>query len=270
MRKLIVVALLFCALAVILFAGQEEEKKKAAAKSQWAEQQITTQDGVILKGQLNEVKDAKAMVVLLHMLGKTWETWKPLAATLTQRGYSVFAYDARGHGLSTTTKDGKTVSYRNFAAKGKDNEWNKMAGDLGAVVEYLRSKSDAAKRSVVFIGASIGGNAALIDAAADKSVAAVVLLSPGLNYHDVETEEAAKKYGTRPLLIIASMGDAQSYEPSAKLEQVVKGANADAKVRFLPGPGNAHGTDMLNPLVNEEILRWLGESLKTQEPPKAQ
>src|SRR5205085_3046220 len=112
----------------------------------------------------------------------------------------VLAIDGRGFGESTAKTDGKTVT-----AGRTDTDVKTMLGDVGAAFDFLAKQKNVNPNRIGVVGASYGSSLALIYAADNPKVAAVALLSPGLNYFgNMQTEPAIKKYGDRPLELIAA------------------------------------------------------------------
>ena len=110
-------------------------------------------------------------------------------------------------------------------------------------------KVDPARIGIV--GASYRSSLALIYAAEDPRVKATALLSPGLNYFgNMPTEPAVKKYGGRPLLLVAADDDAESAKSVRKLKEA--GANDKYEVKIYPKGG--HGTGLFGAKVGLEDL----------------
>jgi len=139
-----------------------------------------------------------------------------------------------------------------------------MTSDLALNVKTLVQKKKADAKNIVITGASIGANTVLKYAAKDKDVRAIVLLSPGLSYHDVITEPAARAYAGRSCFIACSKGDAYSYTSCRRLKEILdtgagkKKSQAVLEVRR----GRAHGTDMLGGELDSKLLNWLKDVLK--------
>lgn len=87
--------------------------------------------------------DPRAVVLLLHGGGQNRHAWDTTARRLHTRGYTVVAYDARGHGDSDWDPAGLY-------------DLERFASDLLAVRAHTRSG-----HAVVAIGASLGGLAIL-------------------------------------------------------------------------------------------------------------
>ncbi|GFE82043.1 peroxidase [Steroidobacter agaridevorans] len=98
--------------------------------------QIATRDGVMLVADVAGNADAPC-VVLAHGGGQTRYSWQATLQALVAAGYRALAYDARGHGESGWSPDGKYSFFQ-------------RADDLRAVL-------DDAGGAAILIGASMGG-----------------------------------------------------------------------------------------------------------------
>lgn len=198
---------------------------------------MVTEDGVKLRGTYYNPGVANAPgVVLLHMLGRQRSDWEAFAGQLQEAGYGVIAIDLRGHGESEGERD--------FSA---------MTKDAAIAAKFLRAREEIDPGRLAIIGASVGANIALNYAAEDPGILGAVLLSPGLDYRGVTTEDALKRYGDRLLLIVASEED--SYAASSSETLAAEAANAELVMLSDQG----HGTRMLNEEsgLEQTILDWL-------------
>lgn len=199
---------------------------------------FTTDDdaAVQIVGDLYVPEKTPAPAILaLHQWGADRSTYTSFAKMMRDAGFVVLAIDGRGFGESTQGADGKV-------AEGWDTQ-----GDIAAAVEYLKSQPSVNGLRIGLLGASYGASNALIYAAGDaQNIRSVVLLSVGLNYHDsLPTEPAIKKYGDRPLLMVAAKDDAESAAATETLEAAAK--NPKHKVQIYDAGG--HGTALLDPKV---------------------
>ncbi|MBE2223827.1 MAG: alpha/beta fold hydrolase [Anaerolineae bacterium] len=182
-------------------------------------------------------------ILLLHMLGSNRTIWETvgLVDELTAKGYAVLALDMRGHGETGNAQD-----------------WVLAEDDIQRVWHYFvdRPEVDAGRTAV--IGASIGSNMALIAAANEPTMRTAILLSPGLVYRGVSTEDRMPDYGERPLLIVASEDDYYSEDSAHKLAETAVG---ETQVQIYEKAG--HGTDMFEPQpdLTPLILDWLATHL---------
>jgi len=155
---------------------------------------VAAADGLEIAGMatLPESGDPVPAVLLLHMLGSNQQAWleSDLLTMLNDQGYATFTVDMRGHG-----------------ATGGTNDWNLAQTDLQVVWQYLRDLPEVDGQATAVIGASIGANMALRLTANVPQIDTAVLLSPGLEYRGVTTEDALADYGERPLFYAVSEGD---------------------------------------------------------------
>jgi dienelactone hydrolase len=195
------------------------------------------------------------VVILLPMMNHTKESYNNLAGELIGHGYVVLALDLRGHGESVRFPAGER-RWSSF----DEAEFGNMVDDVRAAVKYLGGKPEANTARIAIIGASIGANVALRYSVENKNVRTVVLLSPGLDYHGVTTEDAIAKYGTRAIFIVASENDSQSVGGAQKLYDLA----TDAKPRKIKiYRGSAHGTDIFSAQAGlaSIIVAWLSNNL---------
>lgn len=185
-------------------------------------------------------------VILLHMLGSESDVWVQtgLVDALVGAGYAALAVDLRGHGATGGTAD-----------------WALAEQDVGLVWDAFAARDDIDGQRTAAVGASIGANLALRLGAARPGVRGLVLLSPGLDYRGVVTEDAIEGYGERPLLIVASGDDEYAADSAASLNAWALG---DSEFGLYAEAG--HGTDMFakEPDLASLIVAWLDDHLAAQ------
>ncbi len=188
-------------------------------------------------------------VILVHMLTRSREDWQVLASRLADAGIAALAIDLRGHGAS-----GPDPRVDSSAA----SDLSPDLLDVQAARAFLASRPDLGVTSVGIAGASIGANLAVLAAAADPTIRSLVLLSPGLDYRNLHTEAAMKKYGERPALMIASHEDGYAARSIRRLQKAGTGTR---EVQLVNGAG--HGTAMLSrqPDLVSVILEWFQRTL---------
>jgi alpha-beta hydrolase superfamily lysophospholipase len=206
--------------------------------------QFDTTDGITIIGTLWKSEEtAKAPVILVHQLGRDRGSFFSFAQKLFAKGFTVLAIDVRGHGESIK-KGNAEIFFMDFG----DEDYQKISDDILKAKEFLKAEK------VLVVGASIGANAVLNYSASDSSSLGAVLLSPGLNYKGIDTQESAAQQNV-PLLITASKEDEYSMQSS----QVIfdRSPLTDKKLILLENAG--HGTDMLvsKPDFEQQVIQWL-------------
>ncbi len=205
--------------------------------------QLRASDGVAVAATVYDAPSTPApAVVLVHMLTRTKEDWRPLAERLQAAGITALAIDLRGHGQS----------------EGSAAPAAAMALDVRAALSWLAGRPEVTTGAVAIVGASIGASLALLAAADAPAVRGVALLSPASDYRGVRLDAAGRKYGPRPLLLVASSEDPYALRT----------------VRALAGDGQlaheqrfsavaAHGSHLLDrdPDVATAVVDWLRRTL---------
>jgi dienelactone hydrolase len=209
---------------------------------------IRSADGVILVGTfLPAAQPNSPALLLLHQWQSDRHSYDDFAKRMQSKGFNVLAIDGRGFGESTKTTDGKTVQ-----AERTPEAVQAMLGDVDAAMRFLAEQTNVDKTKIGIVGASYGSSLALIYAADHPNVAAVALLSPGLNYFgNMPTEPAISKYADRPLYIITGQQqDSESFEAEKKLNPVHGGR---ARYESTTHPDGGHGTALLKVGAVEEL-----------------
>jgi dienelactone hydrolase len=184
-------------------------------------------------------------VVLVHESGGAGLCgWLPTMAWLAKNGFRAVAVDLRGYPPSASPG---TAAYHRYAP------------DLQATVDAAHGLGS---KTVTLMGASMGGAAALVEAAKLHGISGVVSLSGELDLPTSELDAlAAAPHLREPLLVLASQDD--GYLDGADAHRLVRAAgSADKTLRVYPGAD--HGWDLLalapeNARVKATLLRWLRE-----------
>ncbi|KMO68071.1 alpha/beta fold hydrolase [Mycolicibacterium obuense] len=100
---------------------------------------IRTGDGITLAADYYHHDGNRRVVLLLHGGGQNRHAWSTSAARLHARGYTVVAYDTRGHGDSDWDPAGRY-------------DVERLASDLVAVRDHISTDTPP-----VVVGASLGG-----------------------------------------------------------------------------------------------------------------
>jgi dienelactone hydrolase len=179
------------------------------------------------------------------MNGGRGQDWADFALLLANNGYASLAIDMRGHGQTGGSKD-----------------WELAADDVQRVWNYFTGLETVDGAHTAVAGASIGSSMALDLATREPAINTIVLLSPGLNYFGVSTDDRIVEYGQRPALIVASEEDSESAESSRALRDLAPGL---AELVMYQGAG--HGTSMFarQEDLSTRMLDWLNLHVKGEQ-----
>lgn len=226
--------------------------------------QFQTADGVTIFGLYTHGDNsARPAVLLSHMMPATKESWSDFAQELADAGFRVLAIDLRGHGESVVqtinneyppARDalvGKTLNYKNFT----DSEHQKSILDLEAAIGFLKSKGAS---EIHLVGASIGANLSLQYLAEHSDARSAILLSPGLDYRGVKTDEFAVRLRTGQAAYFVAANDGPYSAQTAKT--LVQKTPDDAKKELKIFKHGGHGTDIFS--AHLELMRELSVWLK--------
>ena len=211
---------------------------------------IRTDDGVALGATFYETSRHPApAVILLHMLTRSRDDWQSFANRLADAGVHALAIDFRGHGVSP------------IGPPGPDGgpDWPRLVLDVQAAGAYLATRPDLVRAtSIGILGASVGANAAILEAAGDSSIASLALLSAGLDYRGLRTSGAMQKYGARPALFVAASNDPYALRSMRDLAAIGGGIR---DTHTLDDAG--HGTTMLSrdPELARTLVDWFQRTL---------
>lgn len=218
---------------------------------------FTTEDGVLIVGNWVTAPTTIGGAILLHMYPATKESWSSFQSVLSQRGIASLAIDLRGHGESTKTGDGGTIQHKTFT----EEETKSTLNDVRGAFAWIRSRGIEPERIAV-IGASIGANLALSFLADEPRSPAAVLLSPGLNYHGLQSMDVVDYVAEHQHVWIAASreDDEESVKAGSEIADFL---NLDTKA-FKKLKGAGHGTNMLegDGVLMGEVADWLRDRIQ--------
>ncbi len=158
----------------------------------------------------------KTAVVLVHQYGADLCQWTPYARRLARLGYTAIAFDLRGFGRSQHRAPPAGLRY-----------------DADVTAAVAEARREGATR-VVIVGASIGGNAAVVAAARIRpAVAGVVSLSGPATFR-LDAVAAAKQLRVPALYIAAEVDEGGTYATDAKT-MFTATPSAEKSVEIVPG-----------------------------------
>ncbi|MEV0564332.1 alpha/beta fold hydrolase [Dactylosporangium sp. NPDC050588] len=177
-------------------------------------------NGGFLTGVLLGAATSRTVLVLAPQASADACSWLSWARQEAAAGYRVLALDFAGEGRS------------------QRGDGSKPSADVLRAVAYTRTLG---VEKVVLIGASRGGTASLVAAAAaEPPVTAAVSLSAPATYAGEDAAAAAARIAV-PVLYVAATGET-SFAADA---QTMYGATTDPRRRIALVPGRLHGTSLL-------------------------
>jgi len=219
---------------------------------------FTTDDNLVIAGTYwppERKSEPAPIVILVHGYKGSRSDFAPLVPALLKAGFAVLAIDLRGHGGSVGAPAMKLADQ----VVQRDNKlFASMYRDVTAAYEWLRGQSEVDLARFALVGASVGCSVALDYAGRDRSVDAVVCLTPGTSYLGLDAMSFLRKYGDRLLLLVASHAERAAAD---QLQHEVP----KAVVHVVPGPPAGedemalHGTRMLGkaPGIEEKTADFL-------------
>ncbi|MCP4592955.1 MAG: alpha/beta fold hydrolase [bacterium] len=188
------------------------------------------------------------VVILLHMFRSDRGAWRPLVPGLHEGGFAVLAIDLRGHGESIKPSSMKLAR----RAIARDEQlFNEMYRDVLGAYVWLMDRPEVDLSRICMVGASVGCSVALDYASRDRSVDAIVCLTPGERYLGVGSTVDIVEVGQRAMLLLATEGERQAIDALSKLNPI-----AQARV---VGQGVVHGTHMFGKIggIESEVIAFL-------------
>jgi dienelactone hydrolase len=253
--------LLFISLAACGGAATENKNRAiantntnvTASASASAVQTVTVEapDGVKLVGSFFAASKLNSpALLLLHQWESSRHSYDDFARRMQASGFGILSIDGRGFGDSTLKADGTAVTPGRTEADVKA-----MLGDVDAAFSFLGKQQNVDAKRVGIVGASYGSSLAIIYAADHPDVAAVALLSPGLNYFgNMQIKPAIVKYGQkRPLMFLAGTDDSDSANAASAL---MKMAANDSPWSFEAFDGGGHGAVLFKSGADKRLEKF--------------
>lgn len=131
-----------------------------------------------LRGWWMPAQDAKGVVVKIHGLDSTRDSSLGLSKALVDGGYSVFAFDLRGHGESDPAQMGAGIHEQD---------------DLRGAIDYVLTHRGAEPGRVLLYGDSFGGAIALMTAVDEPAVVGLFSDSSFTSVSDLLIQEIADR-----------------------------------------------------------------------------
>ena len=241
--------------------------------------QFQATDGLRLEGWKIPADPASSWIILCHGVGSNRADLLDIAAGLHKAGLNLFLFDFRGHGGSA----GATTSFG----------WQEQRDLEGALV-FLGQQPDVAERPYGVYGISMGGSAALMVAARDERIGAIVVDSPYTNLEEslgrhlsllyslprvpflwfvlstyrlrfgiwprrASPEECVSRLGRRPLLLIQGARDSRT--PAQGAKAMVAKATGPKDLWVIEGAGHLEGFAANPPMYLTRLRKFFRTNL---------
>jgi fermentation-respiration switch protein FrsA (DUF1100 family) len=150
-----------------------------------------TEDGLTLSGWfIPATIPSEKTIILCHGYGTNRTEIFSRTIFLRWRGYNLLYFDFRAHGES----EGKISTFGLLELK-----------DLKAAIDYLKREKASFSKTIIVIGVSLGASVAIVLAAKDKRIQAVIAESPFPSFKKTVLRYARAVYGIsfKPLFSLA-------------------------------------------------------------------
>lgn len=165
---------------LILFPDRDDlDVKPTEYGLTYEEVQFSSRDGIATSGFFIPAKKAKGTILVLHGYGTNKSDVLTFAEMFYDHGYSTLFFDFRAHGK---TPGACTLGYLETR-------------DLDGAVTYLSGRSDVDKSKIGVLGCSMGAVVAIIGAAKNPAIKAVVADSGFYSFEKTVTRFAKLFYG---------------------------------------------------------------------------
>jgi fermentation-respiration switch protein FrsA (DUF1100 family) len=227
---------------------QLDKQTPAMLGLEFEEFSFLTRDKLKLHGWFIPSENSKATIIIAHGYAGSKAPDIQHAEWLHQGGYNVFMFDFRGHGRSEGA-NGTSMAYIERI-------------DLHAAVDWLLNRGE---RKIGVIGFSMGAAAAIIAAAENPHIAAVVADSPFAELWRSITTEINRQFKL-PVLLAIPLAKYAYAQMAIHHHFVAKKTHPSSFVRIIaPRPiFFIHGgSDRLTPVENSRILHALAKEPKS-------
>jgi len=238
---------------------QPAEETGALAALRQKEYSVRTTDGwdiyftIYYSKEEHDVTAPDTAVILLHELGSDRSSFDALIPEMHEGlpTADIIAMDWRGHGESISKG-----TYQKFGSA----DYKLVKKDLEKVRDKLSVLRPSVKKYYL-VGVSMGSSVALDYAQEHGEVAKLVMVSPGVAYHDFDVREDAEGY-LHDLYLATASDDRYSMSSANEIYALSPTDNKEIMVYY---GSSAHGTalfgateDLDEPLV-PLIVHWLKE-----------
>lgn len=194
---------------------------------------FSTEDGIELSGTLFEAGEVAVILAHQGTPGANQRDWHYFGAALADMGYTALAFDFRGIGKS-----------------GGRQDRSKLDLDVYGALQFLQHQS---YNEIFCIGASMGGTACIKNAINGRQLAGVITLGSamitGYGQNDLRISLDELSSVTLPKLFITAEDDSSLVVGDTT--RMYENSPEPKELCLLPG--SAHGTDLFDTDVHDEL-----------------
>jgi len=212
---------------------------------------ITTDDGIEVSGKLSyldRMGSKRPGIIFMHEMGAWVNNWKAsdVLVELVSKGYVCLVIDFRGHGQSSDWELPTTIG-------GVEAFINVIEMDLIASIDYLESQAIVDSGRIALMGGSLGAIMALAGNGFECVKASVSLSASRMGVNSI-----FPSHQITSALFIAAELDENAFNTNFATEatKMYEQAAEPKKLIILEGKTD-HGTNLLSPTINQEIVEWI-------------
>lgn len=214
---------------------------------------LLTEDGVRLAATRYPVAaDAPPALIVVAGPGESRADWAPLATAIQRAGYMTLAIDPRGQGESRRGPDGPG------ATSIGEESWRAAAADFAAAHRALLDNG-ADPENIALAAAGAQTVLALAYARANPAVQGVILVSPELEFRDLDAAALIRDLADRPILIQFATGDTYAAAAGRRLNERAEGFT---ELREYQGAAHGAGVYAVSENARQQVLLWLDTILR--------
>lgn len=218
--------------------------------------QFTTDDEWVINAKYFPPTKSTYTVILIHSQRSSSAEWNFWLSYLKEAGLGYLIPDLRGHGKSTISPVGSTVTWRRFSVSGPNNDYNKMVRDVEAAIAFLGEKG-ITEDKIILAGYILGGNLAIKTAAIHPDISMAIAISPALNANDVLVVNPLRMaYGKRPLLLVGGANKERQYKELILINDIARSACGAGNVTLML-EYDGIGQKLITKYNIKRILAWI-------------
>ena len=214
---------------------------------------LNTEDGFLLPATLKGVEgeDARPAVILIHQGGSDRSEWEFMHEALIAEDYVILSYDIRGMGASPKDNGQGKVAENIY------NATDQATIDLKAAITLLEGMEEVDNARIGILGASVGGNLAVVGAATMNIKSAVAISGKTDAVHNLAGNSDIKMKSTYYISSMESDGARAVWA-----EEMFNMTASPREIAISPNE-QGHGVTILQdmPILQEQVISWFKKTL---------